>query len=157
MEKCTLLGRVMGRHFAKKTVQDWAAVSWGDQLGYVPVVEMLNRGWFAINLAKEEDLRWIQNKSWHINHSHVLLKPWHPLFDASKERVDVIPIWVRMPALPLHFWDLYHFKRIGDILGTFLEADLSYLETNEKNVSRILVNIISGRVWMNILIWTRGR
>ena len=141
MEKCTLVGRVMGRNFAKKTVQDWAAISWGDQLGYVPVVEMLNRGWFAINLAKEEDLRWIQNKSWHIDHSPVLLKPWNPLFDASKERVDVIPIWVRLPALPLHFWDLYHFRRIGDILGTFLEADLSYLETNEKKVAHILVNI----------------
>ena len=102
---------------------------------------MLNRGWFAINLAKEEDLRWIQNKRSHIDHSHVLLKPWHPLFDASKERVDIIPIWVRMPALPLHFWDLYHFKWIGDILGTFLEVDLSYLETNEKKVARILVNI----------------
>ena len=102
---------------------------------------MLSRGWFAINLAKEEDLRWIQNKSWHIDHSPVLLKPWHPLFDASKERVDVIPIWVRLLALPLRFWDLYHFRRIGDILGTFLEVDLSYLETNEKKVARILVNI----------------
>ena len=63
------------------------------------------------------------------------------MFDASKERVDVLPIWVRMPALPLHFWDLYHFKRIGDIIGTFLEADLSFRETNEKKVVRILVNI----------------
>ena len=59
MAKCTLVGRVMGRHFAKKTVQDWVAVSWGEYLGYVPVVEILNRGWFAINLEKEEDLRWI--------------------------------------------------------------------------------------------------
>ena len=55
--------------------------------------------------------------------------------------MDVIPIWVRLPALPLHFWDLYHFRRIGDILGAFLEADLSYLETNEKKVARILVNL----------------
>ena len=66
MVKCTLVGRVMGRQFAKKTVQEWARVSWGDQLGYTPVVEMLNRGWFAINLAKEEDLIWIQSKTWHM-------------------------------------------------------------------------------------------
>lgn len=71
----------------------------------------------------------------------MLLKPWHPLFDASRERVDVIPIWVRMPTLPLHFWDLQHFKWIGDILGTFLEADLTFLETLEQKVARILVNI----------------
>ena len=55
MAKSTLVGRVLGRNFAKKTIQDWAAASWGTQLGYVPVVEMLNRGWFAVNLEKEED------------------------------------------------------------------------------------------------------
>ena len=48
---------------------------------------------------------------------------------------------MRFAALPLHFWDLYHFKQIGDILGTFLEADFSYLETLEKKVARILVNL----------------
>ena len=55
--------------------------------------------------------------------------------------MDVLPIWVRLPALPLHFWDMYRFKRIGDILGTFLEADLSFVETKVKKVARILVNI----------------
>ena len=141
MAKCTLVGRVLGRNFTKKTVQDWATASWGTQLGYAPVVDMLNRGWFAVNLEKAGDLSWIQNKCWHIDHSPVLLKPWSPLFDAIKERVDIVPVWVRLPALPLHFWDLYHFRRIGDMLGTFLEVDLSFLETREKKVARILVNI----------------
>ena len=90
---------------------------------------MLTKGWFAVTLEKEEDLRWIQNKSWHIDHSPVLLKPWSPMFDASKERLDVLPILVRLPTLPLHFWDMYHFRRIGDIIGSFLEADLSFCET----------------------------
>ena len=36
---------------------------------------------------------------------------------------------------------MYHFRRIGDIIGTFLEADLSFRETKEKKVARILVNI----------------
>jgi len=48
---------------------------------------------------------------------------------------------VQLPALPLHFWDLYHFRRIGNILGVFLEADLSFLETHQKQVACILVNI----------------
>ena len=44
MAMSTLVGRVMGRQFAMKTVQDWARVSWKEHLGYAPVVEMLNRG-----------------------------------------------------------------------------------------------------------------
>ena len=92
MAKCTLVGRVLGRNFAKNIVQDWDAESWGTLLGYVLVVEMLTRGWFAVNLEKEEDLRRIQIQCWHIDHSPVMLKPWSPMFDASKERVDVLPI-----------------------------------------------------------------
>ena len=141
MAQCTLVGRAVGRNFAQKFLQEWAAASWGNQLGYAPEVRELNRGWFAVNLEEEADLRWIQSQCWHIDHSPLLLKPWSPLFDASRERVDVLPIWVRLPALPLHFWDLYHFRRIGEILASFLEADLSFLETKEKKVARILVNI----------------
>ena len=141
MSKCTLVGRVLGRNFSEKTIQAWASVSWSTHFGYVPEIELLNRGWFAINLQKEEDCGWLLSKCWHLDHSPVLMKPWNPLFDASKERVDIIPVWVKFPALPLHFWDMYHFRRIGDILGTFLEADLSFLETKVKKVARILVNL----------------
>ena len=86
------MGFIMRRNFSKKTVQDWATASWGTQLGYAPVVDMLNRKWFAVNLEKEGNLSWIQSKCWHIDQSTVLLKPWSPLFDASKERVDVVPV-----------------------------------------------------------------
>ena len=141
MSKCSLVGRVLGRNFSDKTIQAWATVSWGKHFGYVPEVELLNRGWFAINMQTEEDAGWLLSKCWHIDHSPVLMKPWNPLFDASKERVDIIPVWVKLPALPLHFWDIYHFRRIGDILGQFLEADLSFLETKVKRVARILVNL----------------
>jgi len=48
---------------------------------------------------------------------------------------------VRLPALPLHFWRELHLRRIRNILGNFLEVDLSFLKTHVKQVARILVNI----------------
>lgn len=141
MSKQTLVGRVMGRSFARKTVVDWVEQNWKEELGYSSVVDLLTRGWFVVNFTREEDLWQILNKSWSLDHSPILLNPWHPMFDASRERVDTIPIWVWLPALPLHFWDQYHLHRIGNIMGVFLEADLSFLETHMKQVGRILVNI----------------
>lgn len=114
---------------------------WKVELGYAPVVDLLTQGWFVVNFSNEADLWKILNRSWSLDHSPVLLKPWHPMFDASRERVDTIPIWVRLPVLPLHFWSELHLRRIGNILGTFLEADLSFLESHVKQVARILVNI----------------
>jgi len=131
----------MGQHFAHKTVIEWADLNWREEVGYVPEVVTLTRGWFAFKFLIEDHLRWVLNKNWSLDHTPLLLKPWSPLFDASRERVDMIPIWVRLPALPLHFWELYHFRRIGNILGQFLEADLSYIESHQRQVARILVNI----------------
>ena len=97
------MGRVMGKTFGRKTVVDWVDGNWREFLGYSPEVEMLLRGWFAVVVKSEDDMRLILNKNWHVNHSPVLLNPWHHLFDVGRERVDRIPIWVRLPGLPLHF------------------------------------------------------
>ena len=71
----------------------------------------------------------------------MMLKPWTPNFDASRERVDVVPIWVRLPALPRQYWTEEHLSSIGNILGTFLEADLSFKVMKLRRVARILVNL----------------
>jgi len=55
--------------------------------------------------------------------------------------MDKIPVWVYLPALPLQFWTLDYFKSIGNFLGEFLEADLSFEETKQRKVARIIVNL----------------
>lgn len=71
----------------------------------------------------------------------VFFKRWSPLFDASKEKVGEFPVWVRAPNLPPFLWADSVFKSIGNLLGTFLDADRSYLHTYEKAVARILVRL----------------
>jgi len=55
--------------------------------------------------------------------------------------MDKILVWVCLPALPLQFWTLDYFKAIGNFLGEFLETDLSFEETKQRKVARILVNL----------------
>jgi hypothetical protein len=67
------------------------------------------------------------------------LKPWIPLFDARRERLDKIPFWVRLSLFPLQFWSLEDFKAIENFLGGVLDADLTFEETKTRKVARILV------------------
>jgi hypothetical protein len=67
-------------------------------------------------------------KPWSINNSPLLLKPWSSLFDESIERLDKILVWVRLPTLPFHLWTFEHFKSIGNFLGDFLDADMTFEE-----------------------------
>jgi hypothetical protein len=117
---------------------DWMHSAWKEQLGYVPEIVELNRNWFAFTFLQPEHTKWALGKPWSVNNSPLLLKPWSPLFDASKERMDIILVWVRLPALPLHFWSLEHFKLIGNFLGDFLDADMTFEETKQRKVARVL-------------------
>ena len=63
------------------------------------------------------------------------------MFDASRERVDVILTWVRLSSLPLPFWTMERLMHIGNLLRSFLEVDLSFNSTGLKRVARILVSI----------------
>ena len=52
-----------------------------------------------------------------------------------------MPIWVRLPDLPRQYWFKENFTCIGNILRSFLEADMSFKVTKLRRVARILVNI----------------
>jgi len=58
----------------------------------------------------------------------IVLKHWTPNFDAKWEKVDVVLVWVRLPGLPMQYWNSSHFSSIGSRLDDFLEADYSFKE-----------------------------
>jgi hypothetical protein len=81
------------------------------------------------------------SRVWHINSSPFLFKKWTPLFDASRERVDVLTVWVQLPGLPRELWMEDVFKIFGNRLGTFMEADMSFIHSQNQGIARILVSL----------------
>jgi hypothetical protein len=141
MASQTIVGRVNGRVFMVKTIRDWIHDAWQVELGYSPELVELNRNWYAFTFQSNEHSKWVLSKAWSINNSLMLLKPWNPLFDASTECLDKILVWVRLPTLPFHLWSFEYFKKIGNFLGDFLDADMSFEVTKQRKVARILVNL----------------
>ena len=62
-----------------------------------------------------------------------------PLFDPRIKRYDSMSIWVQMPNLLFKFWSVVFFRLIGNALGTFLEADLSFLDSGVCCLGKVLV------------------
>ena len=69
----------------------------------------------------------------------IVLQRWSPIFDAAQEMVGKEPIWVRLPGLPLHLWNIQFFRMLGDHLGEFVDANFSFREFGEMAVARVLV------------------
>ena len=126
MDSLTMVGKIIGKNVSIPVIESWLKSSWAEHLGVIPELEGLTRGLFAFNFTQQEHVNWVLVRNWAIEQCLVLLKTWTPTFDASRERVDEVPIWVWLSGLPRQYWSEEHFICIGNILGTFLEADLSY-------------------------------
>ncbi|XP_021730685.1 uncharacterized protein LOC110697610 [Chenopodium quinoa] len=46
-----------------------------------------------------------------------IVKPWSEKFDFNAEILRTIPLWVKLPNLPLNCWGFETLSRIGSILG----------------------------------------
>ncbi|GLJ21909.1 hypothetical protein SUGI_0409690 [Cryptomeria japonica] len=105
------------------------------------------RGFFMVIFDNLEDRKKIFCKSfwsWEAKHT-LLLKPWYPTFKLGIESFDQIPIWVRLPNLPLQFWFESCFKVVGDSLGKILGADKGSLDYFHTAYAHILVEMDSSK------------
>lgn len=71
----------------------------------------------------------------------ILLKPWYSTFDLATKSFDKIPIWVRLPNFPLHYWFESCFEVVGNSLGRFLGVDAGSLGFLHTTYDRILVEM----------------
>ena len=50
-----------------------------------------------------------------------------------------MPIWVKFPNLSFEYWSVDFFKLVGNLLGSHLETDLSFLESGVCFLGKVLV------------------
>ena len=49
------------------------------------------------------------------------LNKWTPNFDPSLDVLSAVPVWVRLPHLPLHCWNFDSLEAIGSTLGKYID------------------------------------
>ncbi|KAL6578153.1 hypothetical protein OROMI_010481 [Orobanche minor] len=65
---------------------------------------------------------------------------WDPFFDFKQEPA-LVPIWVKIMALPLQWFDQGALQTIGALMGTFLKADPMTINRSRLDHARICVEI----------------
>ena len=71
----------------------------------------------------------------------LMAKPWHMDFDSLSESFNKVPIWVRLPYLPMHLWIDSVLETIGESLGDFLHVDSATFDVLHSTCARILVEM----------------
>jgi hypothetical protein len=99
----TLVGKAYGHHFSFKTLQSWVFDTWHNA---PPQLKYLTKRWFVLKFANHNHTENSLLYGWSIDSIPILIKKWEPTFDASRERMDTIPIWVHLSSLPPQYWSI---------------------------------------------------
>uniref|UniRef100_A0A7N2M3V1 DUF4283 domain-containing protein n=1 Tax=Quercus lobata TaxID=97700 RepID=A0A7N2M3V1_QUELO len=57
---------------------------------------------------------------WFFGEHFLAIKPWEPYIKASEATFSSVAVWVRLPELPIEFYDLEVLRKIGGAIGPVL-------------------------------------
>jgi hypothetical protein len=137
-----VVGRARGKRLGTTFLRSWMEKSWGSNLSAPSLAfRLLAKGWFAFVFTASLMSLGFFPKLGVWSDTPIVLKRWTPGFDAKRERVDVVPVWVRLPGLPMQYWNPVRFSAIGNKLGEYIDVDFSFEDTGLMSMARILVRL----------------
>lgn len=78
---------------------------------------------------------------WFIGPHYIAIRKWEPEFDTGKAKTSTSVVWVRLPGLPIEFYDKAILCKIGAEIGKLLKIDFR-TEKNEKvRFARLCVQV----------------
>lgn len=107
-----------------------------------PVVLYHSDGYFVIRFANEEDRdKILYSGPYHLMRRPVIMKPWTQEFNFKEEILTTIPLWIKLPNLPLNCWNARVLSKIGSKLGQPLYVDECTTQASSISFARILVKM----------------
>jgi hypothetical protein len=136
-----LVGRFQGQKMSTKTLKEWLYQTRVRSLGYCPRFHLLVEGWMDFVLQPVENVEKILRKKRRWDFIVLIFKQWNPFFDVKLERSYIVLVWVKLPGLPMEFWLSNIFQKNGKAIGTFMEADITFMEMRVMTYVRTLVGL----------------
>ncbi|KAK9993144.1 hypothetical protein SO802_022847 [Lithocarpus litseifolius] len=129
-------GRTVGYQFLSQRVRElWAPT------GRLDLVD-LGHDYFLARFEMPEDLDHVlRDGPWFIGQHFLAIKSWEPEFKASTTNFSQVAIWIRLPELPIEFYDPTILKKIGSMIGPVLRID-GHTATNARGrFARLCVQV----------------
>lgn len=120
----------------------------------LPEIFKHDDGFFILKFASQSDRNLvIANGPYSYNSRPVILKPWHAEYSFKDEVLRTMPLWVRLPNLPLHCWSADSLSRIASLVGTPICADECTTKQARISYARLFIEVdvtkpITRNIWI---------
>ncbi|CAN1164706.1 hypothetical protein LINPERHAP2_LOCUS25724 [Linum perenne] len=134
-----LVVRVLEKSFAYPVLKRRLETIWA-KAGHIQVADMSN-DFFLVRFSSADDYqRAAFNGPWKMFDYYITVARWSPEFNED-EPIGKILTWVRLPKLPIHFFNPTAVNRIGNHIGRTVRMDLATAEGARARYARVCVEV----------------
>ncbi|XP_060212233.1 uncharacterized protein LOC132639857 [Lycium barbarum] len=138
--KCALIIYSLGECPGYNNMCRFVAQTWNTVAD--PEIYLHEDGYFIVKFQSIEDLHEILYAGpYTINYRPLILKPWTPDFEFTKEFPTEIPLWVKFPQLPMNFWGVNSLSRLATSIGTPMFVDECTAKDTRVSFARMLIEV----------------
>ncbi|XP_019235628.1 PREDICTED: uncharacterized protein LOC109215961 [Nicotiana attenuata] len=136
----SLILYVVGEDPTIGVLERFIAATWN--FASKPKVFYHNDGYFVVRFNSIEDKDVVLcSAPYTINSKPIIIKSWAPTFNFHSKVLQTIPLWVKLPNLPLSCWEGETLSRIGSGLGVPVYADECTTKVERISYARLLVEM----------------
>uniref|UniRef100_A0A1U7Y7Y7 Uncharacterized protein LOC104246176 n=1 Tax=Nicotiana sylvestris TaxID=4096 RepID=A0A1U7Y7Y7_NICSY len=88
---------------------------------------------------EENKIYALHDRPWFVLNHFLSVRQWEPKFMASKTKITSSAIWLRMPELPIEFYDVQLLEKLGNKIGKLLTVDTCTSTTTRGRYARLCV------------------
>ena len=136
--KRCLIGYVAGKYPGFVTLKSIIANVWKCDA----TLSIHENGWLVYEFKKEEDKMAVLNGGPYLIYGRpLLLKSMPEFFDFSKNEMSSVPVWVKLPNLPLKCWSLRSLSKISSLIGKPIQCDRFTASKARISYARVLIEV----------------
>ena len=84
----------------------------------------IDNGFFVVNFQAMDDYFFaLEGGPWVIQNHYLAVQTWKRNFNPWKETIQKLAVWVRLPGLPVEYYDKKFFYNLGNMIGTAIKID----------------------------------
>ncbi|XP_056690397.1 uncharacterized protein [Spinacia oleracea] len=108
----------------------------------VDKVSLVGKGIYLVRFATMENCEKVLQSGFQLFDSKPLIvKPWSPDINFSKDPIKKIPIWIQLQGLDVKYWGDKSLTKIVSQLGTMLKVDQATKNRDKLLYARVLVEV----------------
>ncbi|CAN1127558.1 hypothetical protein LINPERPRIM_LOCUS29704 [Linum perenne] len=149
-----LVIKILERNFSLPVVRRRLESLWA-RAGRIQVSDTTNH-LFLVHFSEEDDYqRALFKGPWKIFDFYIAVARWSPNFN-EEAPFNKILTWVRLPKLPIQFFNLLAVERIGNHIGRTIRMDLVTAEGARARYARVCVEVDLSRPLLGkYILWDK--